>query len=428
MAGRPTLVLAGVLSGLLLFALSARAATLSGASIQMRGDMVELRFKVQGAQPQWQLHGGHQALNIDLANTRVDIAERPLAGREIAPITDVQIASDGSNAQLIIGVKGKVDYAATLAAHQLIVRFARAGTAPDIGAPVVIRNIPHRSMARARSAHQYIAPAVASPSSENTSRIPPVEAAPRPPQQMARLEPPAPIRNGATPVVVIDPGHGGHDPGTSSASGIAEKDVALQIATRLQRSLRMLGINAELTRADDRFLSLAERTQLANHRGADLFVSIHLNSSPDTGTSGIETYYLNNTTDRATIRLARMENEGLGTAGDSGKPNLNYILTDLRQGDKANESVALARMIENESVAALATTPGIRVNALGAKQGPFYVLVGAEMPAVLVECGFLSNRGEAERLTDGAYQQGLADGIAAAIGGYFNNNVAVGNL
>ena len=228
--------------------------------------------------------------------------------------------------------------------------------------------------------------------------------------------------------IVIDPGHGGHDPGTQSASGIAEKDVALQIATRLQRSLRMLGMSAELTRADDRFLSLAQRTQLANRRGADLFVSIHLNSSPDTATTGIETYYLNNTTDRATIRLARMENEGSGTAGASGRPNLNYILTDLRQGDKANESAALARMIENESVAALATTPGIRVNALGAKQGPFYVLVGAEMPAVLVECGFLSNRDEAERLSDPAYQQGLADGIAAAIGGYFNNNVAVGNL
>ena len=185
---------------------------------------------------------------------------------------------------------------------------------------------------------------------------------------------------------------------------------------------------AELTRSDDRFPSLAERAQVANRRAADLFVSIHLNSSPDSDTTGIETYYLNNTTDRATIRLARMENAAAGDSGGSAQPNLNYILTDLRQGEKANESAALARMIEDESVAAIAAGLEVRVNALGAKQGPFYVLVGAEMPAVLVECGFLSNRGETAHLDDPAYQQGLADGIATAVGHYFNDKVAVGNL
>jgi N-acetylmuramoyl-L-alanine amidase len=332
--------------------------------------------------------------------------------------------TDG-DAQLIIAVKGKVDYAATLAAHDLIIRFAVAGMAPNIAAPVVIRIAPRGTFAQA--ARPPTLEGGVAPAAVIADRPAPVAASA--PVQTARLEAVIPRQARATqPLVMIDPGHGGHDPGTEAASGVAEKGLALSIATRVQRALEARGISAELTRADDRFISLAERTRIANERHADLFVSVHLNSSPNAETTGIETYYLNNTTDRATIRLARMENMGGGDSGDSTQPNLNYILTDLRQGDKANESMALARMIEGESVAALATAPGIRVNALGAKQGPFYVLVGAAMPAVLVECGFLSNRGEADHLNDQAYQQGLADGIATAVADYFGGNVAVGNL
>ena len=140
------------------------------------------------------------------------------------------------------------------------------------------------------------------------------------------------------------------------------------------------------------FISLAERTRIANSAGADLFVSIHLNSSPNPDTTGIEVYYLNNTTDRATIRLARMENGGANGYGASNDSNLNYILTDMRQNYKAIEAASLARMIDAQTVADLDAGLGLNVNALGAKMGPFYVLVGAHMPAVLVECGFMSNR------------------------------------
>ena len=229
-------------------------------------------------------------------------------------------------------------------------------------------------------------------------------------------------------MVVIDAGHGGHDPGTEAAGDVAEKDLALQIATRLRDALAASGIDARLTRDSDTFLTLAERTQMANRNRADLFVSIHLNSSPDSNTAGIETYYLNNTTDRATIRLARMENDVAGGYGAPGEPNLNYILTDLRQQDKANESASLARMIEAQTVADIDASMGIRLNDLGAKQGPFYVLVGALMPSVLVECGFLSNPDEARLLQAPQYQQGLADGIARAVVHYFNADAAVGNL
>jgi N-acetylmuramoyl-L-alanine amidase len=227
---------------------------------------------------------------------------------------------------------------------------------------------------------------------------------------------------------MIDPGHGGYDPGTQSSSGVIEKDLALKIATRLKSSLEARGIRAALTRSTDEFISLPGRTRIANNAGADLFVSIHLNSSPNTDTTGIEVYYLNNTTDRATIRLARMENGGADGYGAPDASNLNYILTDLRQNYKASEAASLARMIDAQTVADLDAGLGLNVNALGAKMGPFYVLVGAHMPAVLVECGFLSNPGEARSLQGAGYQDVLAGAIAGAVVHYFNADLAVGNL
>ncbi|MGC1342108.1 MAG: N-acetylmuramoyl-L-alanine amidase, partial [Candidatus Binataceae bacterium] len=231
------------------------------------------------------------------------------------------------------------------------------------------------------------------------------------------------------PLVMIDPGHGGYDPGTSSASGIQEKTLALEIATRVASALEARGINAAMTRTTDVFVPLGGRTKIANDADADLFVSIHLNSSPNPETTGIEVYYLNNTTDRATIRLARMENSQAARGyGAPEEPNLNYILTDLRQQYKATEAASLARMIDAQTVADLNTEFGIEVNALGAKMGPFYVLVGAQMPSVLIECGFLSNEIEARRLASARYQQTLADGIADAIVHYLRADAAVGNL
>ena len=230
------------------------------------------------------------------------------------------------------------------------------------------------------------------------------------------------------PVVVIDPGHGGYDSGTEAGAPLLEKDLALQIALRLQGELACRGVHAILTRTGDYFVTLADRTAFANKAGADLFISIHLNSSPAAATTGIETYYLNNTTDRATMRLAAMENASGGAYGTATGGDLNYILSDMRQQYKANESVALASMIEAQTAADLNASLGAQVSALGAMRGPFYVLVGAQMPAVLVECGFLSNRDEAARLASAQYQQVLAQGIAEAVVHYFNADAAVGNL
>ncbi|HVB82684.1 MAG TPA: N-acetylmuramoyl-L-alanine amidase, partial [Candidatus Binataceae bacterium] len=256
--------------------------------------------------------------------------------------------------------------------------------------------------------------------------------------QMAALAAPAPSGRAQRaperaalpghPLVVIDPGHGGYDSGTEAGAPLLEKDLALQIALRLQSELEHRGVRAILTRTGDYFVTLAGRTAFANKAGADLFVSIHLNSSPSASAAGIETYYLNNTTDRATIRLAAMENASGGAYGTATGGDLNYILSDMRQQYKANESVALASMIEAQTAAELDASLGLHVNVLGAMRGPFYVLVGAQMPAVLVECGFLSNREEAARLASARYQQVLAEGIAEAVVHYFNADAAVGNL
>jgi N-acetylmuramoyl-L-alanine amidase len=250
---------------------------------------------------------------------------------------------------------------------------------------------------------------------------------------MAALHPPARLGRADAaserqPVVVIDPGHGGYDSGTAAGAPLLEKDIALQIGLRLQGELEHRGVRAILTRTGDYFVTLADRTAFANKASADLFISIHLNSSPDAATTGIETYYLNNTTDQAAIRLAAMENASGGAYSTAAGGDLNYILSDMRQQYKANESVALASMIEAETAADLNASLGVRVNALGAMRGPFYVLVGAQMPAVLVECGFLSNRDEAARLASVPYQQMLAQGIAEAAVHYFNAEAAVGNL
>jgi N-acetylmuramoyl-L-alanine amidase len=439
-------------------AASARAATITGASIENQGGAVELRFATHGRGIGWHLSVHEQELWIDFDNVRMELAPRPLEGQEVAPIAGVRaIYAGGTSGRIVVEVKGRIDYVMGQLPHELVLRVAPAGEVSNLAAPILTRMERRRY---APSVANSTTPGVSAPLSEGlasargrSQRLPSAAteavnraaggaASERAADAVAResvVAPATQVAPRAAPnklpayaaghqLVMIDAGHGGHDPGTEAAGDVAEKDLALQIAIRLRDALVASGIDARLTRANDTFLTLPERTQLANDNRADLFVSIHLNSSPDADTAGIETYYLNNTTDRATIRLAHMENDVAGGYSTPGEPNLNYILTDLRQQDKANESASLARMIEAETVTDIDASMGIKVNDLGAKQGPFYVLVGALMPSVLVECGFLSNAGEARLLESPQYQQALADGIARAVVHYFNADAAVGNL
>jgi N-acetylmuramoyl-L-alanine amidase len=235
---------------------------------------------------------------------------------------------------------------------------------------------------------------------------PPAPAAPVPP-------PPIASRRRGHQKIVLDPGHGGSDPG---AQGYAvEKEVTLAIARHLAGLLReRLGADVVLTRAHDTTLPLAARTARANAEGADIFVSIHANASPSRRLSGIETYYLNNTNDRASIRLAAMEN-GLDLITHARRgADLRYILSDLVQVGKMEESIALATAVQHGLVAHLAARyPD--VTDLGVKRGPFYVLVGAYMPCVLVETSFLTHPGEGRRLASASYRLAVAEGIYQGI-------------
>ncbi len=396
------------------------ASALTSARIEHRGPTLEIHFGFSGPAPPIDLSTHGSELWVELGRARIAIPPRPLFGYETAPIASVRaIESTGGKSRIVVEVIGKADYAIARlrGRNEIVLRVASAGADPNIAAPMIVHDEAPRRPAAPVARAVAFAPA-AKPRGE--SRAQPI--ASTPPNVSEEIRQPGHF------LVMIDPGHGGYDPGTQSPAGAEEKDLALQIATRLKAALEARGIGAELTRSTDVFISLAERTRIANRAGADLFVSIHLNSSPNTDTTGIEVYYLNNTTDRATIRLARMENAGAGGYGAADASNLNYILTDLRQNYKASEAASVARMIDAQTVADLDAGFGLKVNALGAKMGPFYVLVGAHMPAVLVECGFMSNTGEAARLASADYQNVIAGAVANAVAHYFNADLAVGNL
>lgn len=248
----------------------------------------------------------------------------------------------------------------------------------------------------------------------------------------ARPSPPAAVPAPAAQramKIVLDPGHGGKDPGAIGVDGVAEKDVVLAIAQRLRARLAATpDVEVVLTRDSDVFLALEERTARANAEQADVFVSIHANASPNAGLSGVETYYLNNTNDRATIRLAEMENGLRSVTGNRQRErDVALILSDLIQSYKIQESVLLAEQVQRDLVTTLDThrTPA---NNLGVKRGPFYVLVGAGMPCVLVEVAFLTHPVEGGRLAQPDYQDTIAEGLLRGIRRFVENARAAENL
>jgi N-acetylmuramoyl-L-alanine amidase len=230
--------------------------------------------------------------------------------------------------------------------------------------------------------------------------------------------------------IVIDPGHGGRDPGANGYRGMTEKQTVFDISRRLAGKLRARPrTEVLLTRTGDRFLSLAERKDLANRWGADLFISVHVNASDNKRLRGIETYYLKNSDDRATRRLAMLENGVDTLMGDqdvSTDADLPYILSDMVQGYKEAESMALAKSIQNELVAYL----GSRYEAvenLGVKQGPFLVLDGTHMTSVLVEAGFITHGLEGRRLSSASYREAAAEGMYRGIKHYLEKQLAALN-
>jgi N-acetylmuramoyl-L-alanine amidase len=216
--------------------------------------------------------------------------------------------------------------------------------------------------------------------------------------------------------IVIDPGHGGKDPGCYRGK-IREKDIVLSLARRLADKIKKeTGCEVSLTRNQDVFLPLERRTAIANMRKADLFISLHVNAHRNSGVHGIETYFLNMATDENAVMLAAREN----ATSEKNISDLEKIINDLMLNTKIHESNRLAHQVEKGLVSDLHGRFRT-VKSLGVKQAPFYVLIGAEMPAILVEVGFITNQLERKRLETPGYQDEVVQGICDGIKGYMNS-------
>lgn len=214
--------------------------------------------------------------------------------------------------------------------------------------------------------------------------------------------------------VVIDPGHGGHDEGTHGPTGLTEKEVVLDIAKRLGALLEQnLGTEVVFTREDDTFIPLEERTRIANEHKADLFLSIHANSSPVRSVSGVESYYLNFTTSKTALEVATREN----ATAQSSIFDLQQVLQKIAVKDKIDESREFAARIQNALFAISAKTNSAARDR-GVKKAPFVVLIGASMPSVLAEIGFLTNSNDEALLRNPAHRQKIAEALYKGIASY----------
>jgi N-acetylmuramoyl-L-alanine amidase len=260
--------------------------------------------------------------------------------------------------------------------------------------------------------------------SDNSARRANQEPATRkPPQPTNKMGAPTAVSNGLRKVV-LDPGHGGKDPGALGPGGIAEKEIVLSIAKKLAVKLKTeMGTEVVLTRKDDRFVPLEDRTLLANSQDADLFISLHVNASPNADARGIETYYLDNTTDEAAIRLAAREN----ATSRKNISDLQFILSDMMQNMKLEDSITLAHRLQAALVSGMSKFMG-DVKDLGVKKALFHVLVGARMPSVLVEMFFITNKNESRAMADPNYQDAMVDALFEGIQKYAQSNLMAKTL
>jgi len=214
--------------------------------------------------------------------------------------------------------------------------------------------------------------------------------------------------------VVIDAGHGGHDQGTVGPHGVMEKDVVLDVALRLSKLVQQkMGAEVVLTRSDDTFIPLHERTAIANERKADLFLSIHANSSPAPEVAGTETFFLNFTSSPDALNVAARENAG----SDKSVGELKDLIQTITLNDKIEESHTFAEDIQS-AIQGNAARSNAAARNRGVKRAPFVVLIGAGMPSVLAEIGFLSNPRDESNLNKPEYRQKVAEALYKGLSQY----------
>ena len=214
--------------------------------------------------------------------------------------------------------------------------------------------------------------------------------------------------------IVIDAGHGGHDSGTLGVGGIQEKDVVLDVALRLGKLLHdRMGAEIVYTRADDTFIPLETRTAIANKAQADLFISVHANSSPDESARGVEVYYLNFTSDPEAMKVASREN----AVSNQSVHELSDLVKKIALKDKIDESRELATDVDASLYAGL-TKGNAGLKDRGVKKAPFVVLIGANMPSILAEISFVTNASDAEQLEKPEYRQRVAESLYKGVAKY----------
>ncbi len=249
--------------------------------------------------------------------------------------------------------------------------------------------------------------------------------------KLAVLEPPAvpkPTRDGQRSLtralglkinrIVIDAGHGGHDTGTIGPHGLMEKDLCLDVALRLGKMIedKLPGADVVYTRKDDTFVPLEERTAIANEAKADLFISIHANSSHDPDARGIETYYLNFANSEDSMEVAARENAN----AQESLHDLQDLIKKIARNEKIEESKELAGDIQDTLTQRLQLVSRSERNR-GVKKAPFVVLIGADMPSVLSEISFVSNPSDEKLLRKTDQRQRIADGLYRGIASYLDN-------
>lgn len=321
-------------------------------------------------------------------------------------LTRIRVAeTQPGTARIVFDLAGPADFTVSqlVNPHRLIIEFRPAGALPEkpsapLAEPPVLPTAETAKPVTAARTVEVTAPKPAPPP-------------PEPPKAAERR------RDGSnsliralglkTTRIVIDAGHGGHDFGTIGPKGMAEKELVLDLALRLGKLVEeRLGLQVAFTRTDDVFVPLSARTAFANQQKADLFVSLHANSSRSSRITGVETYYLNFTSSRASLDVAAREN----ASSEKSVHDLRDLITKITRSEKMQESKDLA-----ERVQASLHTFSARYNSAardrGVKSAPFVVLIGAEMPSVLAEVAFLSNPREEALLKRPDHRQKLAEAL-----------------
>jgi N-acetylmuramoyl-L-alanine amidase len=369
----------------------------------------EIVIRIKGVQPKG-FSANHLAADpqaklperfyVDVEQARADPGLKPPAFTEADPVTQVRLGRTSTAARIVLDLSADTKSAGITAqweGEELRIRVRRAAPAESVSV------------------------------AENQT---PVSKAEKTEAVLNELK--AAMRKPVRLKIVLDAGHGGDDTGARGRKGTLEKDICLDIVKRIEELLRKRSeYDIVLTRNDDRFVPLSDRTKFANEMHGDLFVSVHANAAPRKSAQGVSTYFLDNHDDEESLRVAMQENQVLGGMPLGKMPASDDQYLEIMKASMAKnfhtvQSTELARTIQ------IALLKDLRhgfsdVDDLGVRSARFYVLTGAQMPAVLIETSFISNAREEKRLRDPKYQKSMAQAVVRGIDQFFRSSVGRGD-